>query len=164
MIEVNREREAVYLFGRMALGLCRKPKPLALQGWVAVYVSASGAWTLRVWKLAVALLLSRRPARVFVMWPRDRWLILSRVGLGLEARNGTVYCAACGEEAEWEDCWGCGGEGLVDAYELDPINCIPGEVEDCGDCGGQGGRSYCEHADCATGEIMAMLPLEEVER
>ena len=53
----------------------------------------------------------------------------------------------CGEELDWDDCEACGGECFTDAYEDDPINNSPGELEVCPQCSGRGGFTLCWNAD-----------------
>lgn len=48
-----------------------------------------------------------------------------------------------GENTAWVPCWtGC-DEGYFDAYEDDPINCDPGDLEVCDECRGRGGWVVC---------------------
>jgi hypothetical protein len=53
-------------------------------------------------------------------------------------------CPDCGDEMDWADCvaFDC-EEGLVDAYEDDPINEEPGTLVPCSQCDGQGGWWVC---------------------
>jgi len=47
-------------------------------------------------------------------------------------------CMCCTTHVHDEDCPSCGGEGVVDAYDEDPLNADPGEVAHCGLCDGIG--------------------------
>jgi hypothetical protein len=62
------------------------------------------------------------------------------------------HCNACGCGMDWVDCWSGCDDGYFDAYEDDPINCFPGEVEECGNCGGKGGWWRCLNSKCDKGE------------
>jgi hypothetical protein len=63
-----------------------------------------------------------------------------------KAKNSWI-CSIHGEvDAAWVPCWqGC-DDGYFDAYEDDPINCDPGELEVCRECRGDGGWKVC--AEC----------------
>lgn len=51
--------------------------------------------------------------------------------------HGEVSCTA------WVPCWNGCEDGNFDAYEDDPINCDPGELEMCRECKGEGGWTVC---------------------
>lgn len=46
-------------------------------------------------------------------------------------------CVIC---APFLDCWSCGGDGVEDDYENDPVNESPGTWVPCHNCGGTGLR------------------------
>lgn len=52
-------------------------------------------------------------------------------------------CPDCGTPMYWEDCDVCGGEGHIDAYDLDPIRYNLGDIEMCNQCYGDGGWWVC---------------------
>lgn len=79
------------------------------------------------------------------------------IGLGYRGSDGAVTCALCDIEMEWEDCQTCGGDGVEDAYEDDPINCSPGEEMPCRECRGRGGFWWCDNRDCKTHECRRIL-------
>lgn len=54
----------------------------------------------------------------------------------------SLECPVCGAEPEWEDCWNC-EDGYVDAYEDDPVNNNPGDIDPCAVCLGRGGWHTC---------------------
>ena len=72
------------------------------------------------------------------------------LGVGVEYPDGSVACAACGCEAEWEECGACGGEGGHDGYEEDPLWYQPGEIATCPQCSGYGGDWWCPNDKCQT--------------
>lgn len=45
------------------------------------------------------------------------------------------------DEDDDDACPVCGGEGFVDAYEYDPVNSYPGELEPCPHCSQFGPRT-----------------------
>jgi hypothetical protein len=47
------------------------------------------------------------------------------------------------DETGWLPCWNGCEDGYFDAYEDDPINCDPGELELCHECHGKGGHTVC---------------------
>lgn len=53
------------------------------------------------------------------------------------------FCAICGGNMDWVDCWSCGGEGEIDVYEEDPMWYDPGDTEKCEECNGDGGYWEC---------------------
>jgi hypothetical protein len=75
------------------------------------------------------------------------------LGVGIEHPDGSVICASCGYEAEWEECNACGGEGGHDGYEEDPLWYQPGELAPCPQCNSRGGDWWCENAKCETQNI-----------
>jgi hypothetical protein len=52
-------------------------------------------------------------------------------------------CPTCGTQMDWEDCDVCGGEGYIDAYDLDPLWYDLSDVEMCNQCYGLGGWWTC---------------------
>lgn len=53
-------------------------------------------------------------------------------------------CPKCGHgPSHSRDCGSCGGDGCIDAYEDDPVNCSPGDLEDCAECRGSGYQHWC---------------------
>lgn len=59
-----------------------------------------------------------------------------------------MACPHCGAEMDWEDCDQCGGEGVYDAYEIDPMWYEPGDTETCELCGGSRGFWWCANMQC----------------
>jgi hypothetical protein len=57
-------------------------------------------------------------------------------------------CERCGEGTDWEDCYQCGGEGLHDDYEDDPLWYEPGDTSTCDICEGKGGWIKCLNSKC----------------
>jgi hypothetical protein len=57
-------------------------------------------------------------------------------------------CPKCGNDLEWVECWmiDC-QDGEYDAYEEDPINYSPGDMEVCSECDGNGGWLVCTVCD-----------------
>lgn len=47
-------------------------------------------------------------------------------------------CECCSLFTEGVDCEACSGEGYIDDYDEDPINCAPGDTTQCGLCHGAG--------------------------
>jgi hypothetical protein len=72
------------------------------------------------------------------------------VGLAYRGSDGAVTCVLCDCEMEFEHCGTCGGDGVEDAHEDDPINCSPGEEMPCRECHGKGGFYFCQTTACAT--------------
>lgn len=60
-----------------------------------------------------------------------------------DGRDWDCMCARCGSSVERVECHDCGGDGLLDVYEEDPINNDPDETEGCQTCGGAGGWLNC---------------------
>jgi len=57
-----------------------------------------------------------------------------------------TVCRKCGCEAEFEDCWSCGGEGCFDMHDDDPVNYAPEDTYyDCDECYGEGGWLVCPY-------------------
>ena len=79
------------------------------------------------------------------------------LGTGIREPDGSVTCAKCGYECEWEECNACGGEGGHDGYEEDPNWYQPGEMTTCCQCGGTGGEWWCENRQCETQNITKIL-------
>ena len=52
-------------------------------------------------------------------------------------------CPVCGSDMDWADCDVCGGDGVLDAYEGDPLWYDEGDTEPCYQCGGTGGWWTC---------------------
>lgn len=77
----------------------------------------------------------------------------TNIGVGIEHHDGSVVCAYCGYELEWDECSDCGGEGGHDGYEDDPNYYQPGEMVSCCVCGGEGGKYWCETIGCPTQQI-----------
>ncbi len=48
-----------------------------------------------------------------------------------------------GDNVGWVPCYCCAGDGFFDAYEDDPINCDPDEMETREECRGEGGWTVC---------------------
>lgn len=71
------------------------------------------------------------------------------------------YCIRCGAPEHWIECWACFGSNERGAYELDGVNCGPGDVEDCRECHGMGGWTECSRtADgCIAGAAIEPLPV-----
>jgi len=63
------------------------------------------------------------------------------------------FCPTCGTFLEWTDCDFCGGEGVHEMYEADPLWYRPGDTEPCTQCGGDGGWLMCVNKDCAVGVV-----------
>jgi DnaJ-class molecular chaperone len=61
-------------------------------------------------------------------------------------------CLTCGDELEWEMCQSCGGEGVHDEYDNDPVN--GHEYETCYECKGEGG-----YLECPNAENHSMMPV-----
>lgn len=57
----------------------------------------------------------------------------------------TWVCSVHGDVdmTAWVPCWAGCQDGYLDAYEDDPINCDPGELEMCDECCGHGGWTVC---------------------
>jgi hypothetical protein len=57
----------------------------------------------------------------------------------------TWICSVHGEtdSTAWVPCWNGCQDGYFDAYEDDPINNDPGDLESCSACGGKGGWMVC---------------------
>ena len=79
------------------------------------------------------------------------------LGTGIREPDGSVTCAKCGYECEWEECNACGGEGGHDGYEEDPNWYQPGEMTTCCQCNGSGGDWWCENRDCETQNIREII-------
>ena len=47
-------------------------------------------------------------------------------------------CGCCTSFTEDVDCEACSGDGFLDEYDEDPINCAPGEMRQCEVCKGAG--------------------------
>ena len=57
-------------------------------------------------------------------------------------------CPHCGAEMEPDDCWVCGGDGVLAGDEFDPINYSPYEEVECAACGGTGEMGWrCPFCD-----------------
>lgn len=78
-------------------------------------------------------------------------------GRGIEHSDGTILCAACGGEVEWEPCGGCDGGGGHDGYDEDPNWYQPGEIAPCPQCGARGGEYWCANSACSTTVITEMV-------
>lgn len=55
-------------------------------------------------------------------------------------------CARCGGEMQFEQCSGCGGDGITapgELYEQDPLWYDPDDYEYCHQCAGKGGWWFC---------------------
>lgn len=76
------------------------------------------------------------------------------LGDGYEHPNGSITCASCGYDVEWEECAACGGEGGQDGYEEDPNWYQPGEMAPCPQCNCSGGDYFCPNSDCPTVTIL----------
>lgn len=85
-------------------------------------------------------------------------------GRGIEHQDGTIACAACGGEVEWEECNACGGEGGTDGYEEDPLWYHPGEIARCPCCDGRGGEYWCANSACSTTAITEMVKSPNAHR
>lgn len=48
-----------------------------------------------------------------------------------------------GNNTAWVRCYAGCEDGYFDAYEDDPINNDPGDLETCEECGGNGGFTVC---------------------
>lgn len=60
-----------------------------------------------------------------------------------DGRDWDCCCARCGSTVTFERCDSCGGDGVVEVYEEDPLNNDPGDVEGCETCSGAGGWRTC---------------------
>ena len=80
------------------------------------------------------------------------------IGFGYYGSDGAATCCLCDYELEWEDCFVCCGDGVVDASEDDPLNYSPGEEVTCSECRGDGGSYYCRNKECRTFECRRILP------
>ncbi len=78
-------------------------------------------------------------------------------GRGIEHGDGTIICASCGGDVEWEPCDVCDGEGGDDGYELDPLWYLPGEIAPCPQCRGKRGAYWCSNSGCATTVIVELV-------
>jgi len=83
-------------------------------------------------------------------------------GTGIREPDGSVKCAKCGYECEWEECNACGGEGGHDGYEEDPNWYQPCEMTTCCQCGGTGGDWWCENRQCETQNITKIIKSAKV--
>lgn len=77
----------------------------------------------------------------------DDWGLLDKDG------DAEPHCPECEADLEWIDCEGCGGEGDVDAYELDPMWYDEGDAVDCTQCAGVGGWYVCTNPQCHVVEV-----------
>lgn len=64
-------------------------------------------------------------------------------GNGTDTLMRCRHCEGAGlvdlDDLDEDDlCWSCGGDGIVDAHDEDPINESPGTFVTCGNCGGSG--------------------------
>lgn len=74
-------------------------------------------------------------------------------GRGYEGNEGSVVCAACSCECEWEQCHAGCEDGYFDGYEEDPLWYDEGDLVPCNECGGHGGSWWCINQECKTGEV-----------
>ncbi len=61
-------------------------------------------------------------------------------------QDESQFCTKCGDPLEWVDCPDCGGDGVREVYEEDPLWYDPGDTEPCNPCLGQGGWWECPNA------------------
>ena len=78
-------------------------------------------------------------------------------GRGIKHSDGTILCAACGGDVEWEPCGGCNGEGGHDGYDEDPLWYQSGEIAPCPQCGARGGEYWCANSACSTTVITELV-------
>ncbi len=57
--------------------------------------------------------------------------------------NDGPYCDICGSSMDFEPCDMCGGDGVIEVYESDPLWYDIGDTETCHQCGGEGGWWVC---------------------
>lgn len=70
--------------------------------------------------------------------------------LTYDKASDTFICSIHGDVGDntgWVPCWAGCDEGWFDAYEDDPINNDPGDLEMCDACNGEGGWTVC--GECA---------------
>jgi hypothetical protein len=68
-----------------------------------------------------------------------------RYSFVFDEAGDTWVCSVHGEteHTAWVPCYAGCDDGQFDAYEHDPINCEPGEMETCSQCKGNGGWTVC---------------------
>lgn len=52
-------------------------------------------------------------------------------------------CLKCGGFMDWVDCHACGGDGIHELYDDDPLWYDEDDVEPCETCDGRGGWRVC---------------------
>lgn len=60
-----------------------------------------------------------------------------------DGRDWDCMCARCGSSVMRVRCDSCGGDGVVEVYEEDPLNSDPGDMDRCDTCDGEGGWLVC---------------------
>jgi hypothetical protein len=62
----------------------------------------------------------------------------------LEDDYDREWCAVCGSDMAWEQCWQCHGEGGFHDCGEDCCPCLEPDLnETCEECGGRGGYLVC---------------------
>ena len=61
--------------------------------------------------------------------------------LNKASKQEPLTCGFCGAELEWIDCWICGGDGVIDETEYDPLE--GDKFARCNECNGDGGYLEC---------------------
>jgi len=76
----------------------------------------------------------------------------------VEERHGReIYCAMCGSDVEWSDCYAGCEDGYFDGYEEDPLWYDYGELVPCHGCNGRGGSYWCPNKECDFHEIRRIV-------